>query len=289
MIKKIKAGEEGDRNLKHVLEAQNLHVSYGENLILEDLNLQIPKGKITVLVGANGCGKSTLLRTFARLQKAKSGEIFLDDNKLDAISTKEVAKRLAILPQGPVAPEGLTVQQLIKQGRYPHQSWLKQWSTEDEKIVNNALAVTQMTEFADRPVDALSGGQRQRVWIAMTLAQKTDLILLDEPTTYLDMAHQVEILDLLFDLNDKEGRTVVMVLHDLNLACRYAHHIVAVRNKQVYAQGKPEEVVTAVMVQAVFRMDCTIIKDPLFGTPLCVPHGKGRTVQTVELEEVGIC
>ena len=289
MIKKLKAGEEGDRNLKHVLEAQNLHVSYGENLILEDLNLQIPKGKITVLVGANGCGKSTLLRTFARLQKAKSGEIFLDQNKLDAISTKEVAKRLAILPQGPVAPEGLTVQQLIKQGRYPHQSWLKQWSTEDEKIVNNALAVTQMTEFADRPVDALSGGQRQRVWIAMTLAQKTDLILLDEPTTYLDMAHQVEILDLLFDLNDKEGRTVVMVLHDLNLACRYAHHIVAVRNKQVYAQGKPEEVVTAVMVQAVFRMDCTIIKDPLFGTPLCVPHGKGRTVQTVELEEVGIC
>lgn len=289
MIKKLKAGEEGDRNLKHVLEAQNLHVSYGENLILEDLNLQIPKGKITVLVGANGCGKSTLLRTFARLQKAKSGEIFLDENKLDAISTKEVAKRLAILPQGPVAPEGLTVQQLIKQGRYPHQSWLKQWSTEDEKIVNNALAVTQMTEFADRPVDALSGGQRQRVWIAMTLAQKTDLILLDEPTTYLDMAHQVEILDLLFDLNDKEGRTVVMVLHDLNLACRYAHHIVAVRNKQVYAQGKPEEVVTAVMVQAVFRMDCTIIKDPLFGTPLCVPHGKGRTVQTVELEEVEIC
>lgn len=289
MIKKLKAGEEGDRNLKHVLEAQNLHVSYGENLILEDLNLQIPKGKITVLVGANGCGKSTLLRTFARLQKAKSGEIFLDENKLDAISTKEVAKRLAILPQGPVAPEGLTVQQLIKQGRYPHQSWLKQWSTEDEKIVNNALAVTQMTEFADRPVDALSGGQRQRVWIAMTLAQKTDLILLDEPTTYLDMAHQVEILDLLFDLNDKEGRTVVMVLHDLNLACRYAHHIVAVRNKQVYAQGKPEEVVTAEMVQAVFRMDCTIIKDPLFGTPLCVPHGKGRTVQTVELEEVGVC
>jgi len=274
--------------LKNVLEAQNLHVSYGENLILEDLNLQIPKGKITVLVGANGCGKSTLLRTFARLQKAKSGEIFLDDNKLDAISTKEVAKRLAILPQGPVAPEGLTVQQLIKQGRYPHQSWLKQWSTEDEKIVNNALEVTQMTEFADRPVDALSGGQRQRVWIAMTLAQKTDLILLDEPTTYLDMAHQVEILDLLFDLNENEGRTVVMVLHDLNLACRYAHHIVAVRNKQVYAQGKPEEVVTAEMVQEVFRMDCTIIEDPIFGTPLCVPHGKGRTVQTKELEEVGI-
>lgn len=274
--------------MKNVLEAQDLNVSYGENLILEDLNLQIPKGKITVLVGANGCGKSTLLRTFARLQKAKSGNILLEEDQLHAISTKEVAKRLAILPQGPVAPEGLTVQQLIKQGRYPHQSWLKQWSTEDEKIVDNALMVTQMTELADRPVDALSGGQRQRVWIAMTLAQDTDLILLDEPTTYLDMAHQVEILDLLFDLNVNEGRTVVMVLHDLNLACRYAHHIVAVRDKQIYAQGKPEEVVTAEMVQAVFRMDCTIIKDPLFGTPLCVPHGKGRLVNEEKLEEVGI-
>lgn len=274
--------------MRNVLEAQDLNVSYGDNLILEDLNLQIPKGKITVLVGANGCGKSTLLRTFARLQKAKSGDILLEDDQLHAISTKEVAKRLAILPQGPVAPEGLTVQQLIKQGRYPHQSWLKQWSTEDEKIVENALTVTQMTKFADRPVDALSGGQRQRVWIAMTLAQNTDLILLDEPTTYLDMAHQVEILDLLFDLNENEGRTVVMVLHDLNLACRYAHHIVAVRDKQIYAQGKPEEVVTAEMVQAVFRMDCTIIKDPLFSTPLCVPHGKGRLVNEEILEEVGI-
>lgn len=274
--------------MKNILEAQDLNVSYGENLILEDLNLQIPKGKITVLVGANGCGKSTLLRTFARLQKAKSGHILLEDDQLHGISTKEVAKRLAILPQGPVAPEGLTVQQLIKQGRYPHQSWLKQWSTEDEKIVENALMVTQMTKFADRPVDALSGGQRQRVWIAMTLAQNTDLILLDEPTTYLDMAHQVEILDLLFDLNENEGRTVVMVLHDLNLACRYAHHIVAVRDKQIYAQGKPEEVVTAEMVQAVFHMDCTIIKDPLFGTPLCVPHGKGRSMNEEILEEVGI-
>lgn len=274
--------------MKNILEAQDLNVSYGENLILEDLNLQIPKGKITVLVGANGCGKSTLLRTFARLQKAKSGHILLEDDQLHAISTKEVAKRLAILPQGPVAPEGLTVQQLIKQGRYPHQSWLKQWSTEDEKIVENALMVTQMTKFADRPVDALSGGQRQRVWIAMTLAQNTDLILLDEPTTYLDMAHQVEILDLLFDLNENEGRTVVMVLHDLNLACRYAHHIVAVRDKQIYAQGKPEEVVTTEMVQAVFHMDCTIIKDPLFGTPLCVPHGKGRSMNEEILEEVGI-
>jgi len=273
--------------LKNVLKAHDLSVYYGENKILENLNLQIPEGKITVLVGANGCGKSTLLRTFARLIKPKAGQIFLEDDVIQKIPTKDIAKRLAILPQGPVAPEGLTVLQLIKQGRYPHQSWLKQWSNEDEKIVNKALEVTQMTDFVDRSVDALSGGQRQRAWIAMTLAQKTDLILLDEPTTYLDMAHQIEILDLLYDLNVEENRTVVMVLHDLNLACRYAHHIVAVRDKQIYAQGKPEEVVTMEMVQNVFRMNCTIIKDPIFGTPLCVPHGKGRIVEE-ESVEVGI-
>ncbi|AVK83305.1 cobalamin/Fe(3+)-siderophore ABC transporter ATP-binding protein [Lysinibacillus sp. B2A1] len=274
--------------MKNVLKAHDLSVYYGENKILENLNLQIPKGKITVLVGANGCGKSTLLRTFARLIKPKAGQIFLEDDVIQKIPTKDIAKRLAILPQGPVAPEGLTVLQLIKQGRYPHQSWLKQWSNEDEIIVNKALEVTQMTDFVDRSVDALSGGQRQRAWIAMTLAQKTDLILLDEPTTYLDMAHQIEILDLLFDLNVEENRTVVMVLHDLNLACRYAHHIVAVRDKQIYAQGKPEEVVTMEMVQNVFRMNCMIIKDPIFGTPLCVPHGKGRTVVEEESGEASI-
>ncbi|CAM5629857.1 ABC transporter OS=Lysinibacillus sphaericus OX=1421 GN=LS41612_01615 PE=4 SV=1 [Lysinibacillus sphaericus] len=164
---------------------------------------------------------------------------------------------------------------MIKQGRYPHQSWIKQWSKEDEQIVNQALEATQMTSFANSPVNALSGGQRQRAWIAMTLAQKTDLILLDEPTTYLDMAHQVEILDLLFDLNSKENRTVVMVLHDLNLACRYAHHIVAVRDKKIYAQGRPEDIITIDLVKDVFGMGCTIMNDPLFGTPLCVPHGKG--------------
>ena len=262
--------------MKNVLKAHDLSVYYGENKILENLNLQIPEGKITVLVGANGCGKSTLLRTFARLIKPKAGQIFLEDDVIQKIPTKDIAKRLAILPQGPVAPEGLTVLQLIKQGRYPHQSWLKQWSTEDENIVNNALEVTQMTEFADRPVDALSGGQRQRVWIAMTLAQKTDLILLDEPTTYLDMAHQVEILDLLFDLNENEGRTVVMVLHDLNLACRYADNIVAIQDKRIYAQGKPEEVIDQKLVRDVFRMECQISTDPLFGTPLCIPHGRGR-------------
>ncbi|MFJ7669209.1 ABC transporter ATP-binding protein [Lysinibacillus sp. NPDC097195] len=261
--------------MNHILEADALTVSYGNTNILEDLHLQVPKGKITVLVGANGCGKSTLLRTFARLIKPTDGHVLLEGEKIRDLSTKSVAKRLAILPQGPIAPEGLTVLQLVKQGRYPHQSWMKQWSTEDEQIVNDALEATQMTPFANSPVNALSGGQRQRAWIAMTLAQNTDLILLDEPTTYLDMAHQVEILDLLFDLNNRENRTVVMVLHDLNLACRYAHHIVALRDKKIYAQGKPEDIVTIDLVRDVFGMGCTIMNDPLFGTPLCVPHGKG--------------
>lgn len=261
-----------------VLEANSLTLAYSDTIIIEDLNLKIPTGKITVFVGANGCGKSTLLRSLARLLKPKSGEILLGGDFVGTLSTKEVAKRLAILPQGPIAPEGLTVLQLVKQGRYPHQSWLKQWSHEDEKVVNQALEVTQMREFTDRSVDSLSGGQRQRAWIAMTLAQKTDIILLDEPTTYLDMAHQIEILDLLFELNEKEGRTVIMVLHDLNLACRYADHIVAISDKKVYSQGKPEEVITSDMVKDVFRMNCDITKDPLFGTPLCIPHGRGRKV-----------
>lgn len=261
------------------LEANSLTLGYSDTIIIKDLNLKISTGKITVFVGANGCGKSTLLRSLARLLKPKSGQIFLDGDEVKILSTKEVAKRLAILPQGPIAPEGLTVLQLVKQGRYPHQSWLKQWSREDEIIVNKALEATRMKEFAERSVDSLSGGQRQRAWIAMTLAQKTDIILLDEPTTYLDMTHQIEVLDLLFELNELKNRTVVMVLHDINLACRYAHNIVAVCNQTVYSQGKPEEVITQDMVKDVFQMNCEITMDPLFGTPLCIPHGKGRKVK----------
>lgn len=268
------------------LEARSLTLGYSDTIIIEELDLKIPTGEITVFVGGNGCGKSTLLRSLARLLKPKSGQIVLEGEVVGKLSTKEVAKRLAILPQGPIAPEGLTVLQLIKQGRYPHQSWLKQWSKEDEKIVNQALEATQMKELAERTVDSLSGGQRQRAWIAMTLAQKTDIILLDEPTTYLDMTHQIEILDLLFELNEKENRTVVMVLHDLNLACRYAHNIVAVCNKKVYAQGRPEDVITFEMVKDVFKINCSITKDPLFGTPLCIPHGKGRRVEKKEVNKI---
>ncbi|KOO37112.1 ABC transporter ATP-binding protein [Priestia koreensis] len=261
------------------LETNSLTLSYGETVIINELDLQIPKGEVSVFIGSNGCGKSTLLRSLARLLKPKQGSIILEGEKISSLPTKEIAKQLAILPQGPVAPEGLTVLQLVKQGRYPYQTWFRQWSEEDEEKVYEALAATRMLELADRPVDSLSGGQRQRAWIAMTLAQDTDVILLDEPTTYLDMTHQIEILDLLFELNEKENRTIVMVLHDLNLACRYAHNLVAIQNQQVYAQGKPEEVVTKALVKDVFEMDCEVSFDPIFGTPLCIPHGKGRYVQ----------
>lgn len=258
------------------IQTKELTLSYGDTTIINSLDLQIPKGEITVFIGGNGCGKSTLLRSVARLLKPKSGSILIDGKSINKLSTKDVAKRMAILPQSPEAPEGLTVLQLVKQGRYPYQSWLKQWSEEDEKAVMDALKATNMIEFAERSVDSLSGGQRQRAWIAMTLAQDTDIILLDEPTTYLDMTHQIEILDLLFDLYEKENRTIVMVLHDLNLACRYAHNIVAIQDKGIYAQGKPEEVITCQLVQEVFRMQAHVTTDPLFGTPLCIPYGKGR-------------
>ncbi|OAH58380.1 ABC transporter [Domibacillus aminovorans] len=253
---------------------------YGKESIIEELDWTVPEGKITVLIGGNGCGKSTLFRSAARLLKPSSGHVLLDNILLEKMSTKEAARKMAILPQSPAAPEGLTVLQLVKQGRYPHQTWLKQWSEDDEQAVQKALRATSMLELLGHPVDELSGGQRQRAWIAMTLAQNTDILLLDEPTTYLDMTHQIEILDLLFELNEQEGRTIVMVLHDLNLACRYAHHIVAVKDKTVYAEGAPEHIVDADLVKHVFGLDCLIERDPLYGTPLCIPFGKGRRAVT---------
>lgn len=267
-----------DKKMNQLLGTRNLVLGYGESIIIENLNLEIPKGEITVFVGGNGSGKSTLLRSLARLLKPTQGEILLSDKLINRYSTKEIAKELAILPQGPIALEGLTVLQLVKQGRYPYQHFFRQWSQEDENIVMSALEATGMKEFAERDVDSLSGGQRQRVWIAMTLAQQTDIILLDEPTTYLDLAHQVEVLDLLFELNEKENRTIVIVLHDLNLACRYAHNIVAIKDKNIYAQGKPEDIVTCQFVHSVFGMDCQILSDPIFGTPICIPNGRGRCI-----------
>ncbi|CAG7644125.1 Petrobactin import ATP-binding protein FpuD [Paenibacillus solanacearum] len=261
----------------HSIRSNGLCLRYGETTIFQELNLCIPQGKVTVFIGSNGCGKSTLLRSLARLLKPHSGEIILDGSDISSLSTKDVARRLAILPQGPSAPEGLTVLQLVKQGRYPYQNWLQQWSEKDERMVRKALELTHMTDLAERSVDSLSGGQRQRAWIAMTLAQETPTILLDEPTTYLDLAHQIEVLDLLHELNVHENRTIVMVLHDINLACRYAHNIVAVKDRKVWSEGPPSDVVTEKLIREVFDLECRVIEDPLFFTPMVVPYGKGKT------------
>ncbi|HWI61951.1 MAG TPA: ABC transporter ATP-binding protein [Symbiobacteriaceae bacterium] len=260
-----------------VLEAKNLTLAYDQNVILKDLNLAVPAGKITALVGRNGCGKSTLLRTLARLLKPQGGAVYLNGEAIARMSTRDVAREMGILPQSPTAPEGLTVRELVAQGRYPHQSWLQQWSDEDERQAARALESTGMADLAERPLDALSGGQRQRAWIAMVLAQGTSVLLLDEPTTYLDLAYQIDVLDLLYRLNREEGRTVVMVLHDLNLACRYAHHLVAVKNGVVYAEGAPHQIITAKTVQDVFGIGCRIVPDPVTGTPLCIPLGHFQT------------
>lgn len=262
------------------LSAKDLTLGYGETIIIDELDIEIPKGEITVFIGGNGCGKSTLLRSLARLLKPLSGSILLDGQEIAKMKTKEVAQKLAILPQSPTTPEGLTVYELVKQGRHPYRGFVKPWSKADEEAVIQALTSTNILNLKDRTVDSLSGGQRQRAWIALTLAQQTDIILLDEPTTYLDMTHQIEILDLLFDLNEKKKHTIVMVLHDLNLSSRYAHHIIAIKNKKVYAQGKPEDIITSELVHDVFQMKCNISCDPIFGTPMCIPHGKGRSIDS---------
>ncbi|AVH71300.1 iron-enterobactin ABC transporter ATP-binding protein [Nostoc sp. 'Lobaria pulmonaria (5183) cyanobiont'] len=255
-----------------VLETQHLSLAYDGKPIISGLNLLIPTGQITALVGPNGCGKSTLLRGLARLLKPHIGTVYLNGADIFRQSTTKVAQQLGILPQGPVAPEGLTVRDLVAQGRYPYQkSWLQSWTTEDERQVRKALTTTDLNELADRAVDTLSGGQKQRAWIAMTLAQDTQILLLDEPTTFLDLAHQVEVLELLWDLNQLEERTIVMVLHDLNQACRYAHQLIALRDGAVMAYGTPADVMTEEMVQEVFGLACRIVPDPVMGTPWCVP------------------
>lgn len=255
------------------LTTNDLMLGYDGTVIIERLNVALPAGRITALIGPNGCGKSTLLRGLARLLKPRSGVVYLDGTAINTLPTKEVARQLGILPQSPIAPEGLTVRELVAQGRYPHQRWFQQWSREDEEMTQRALRITSMSDLADRPVDALSGGQRQRAWIAMTLAQNTDTLLLDEPTTFLDMAHQLEVLHLLYELNRQEARTIVMVLHDLNHAARYADHIIAMADGRVVSHGSPRDVVTPAMLRDVFGVVADIMLDPRTGVPFCVPYG----------------
>jgi iron complex transport system ATP-binding protein len=264
-------------SMPSALTTQNLTLAYERAAIVQELSLAIPAGQITALVGANGCGKSTLLKGLARLLKPTSGAVYLDGKVISSQSTKSVARQLGMLPQSPVAPEGLTVKDLVAQGRYPYQNWMQQWSTRDEQQVQRALEITDLVDMSDRPLDTLSGGQRQRAWIAMTLAQDTQILLLDEPTTFLDLAHQIEILDLLHDLNQQQGRTIVMVLHDLNHACRYADYLVAMKFGKVFAAGEPRSLMTATFVREVFGLECRIYSDPVTGTPMCIPLKQKRS------------
>jgi iron complex transport system ATP-binding protein len=256
------------------LSAQQVTLGYGDRAVVSELDLSVPDQRITVIVGPNACGKSTLLRGMARLLRPSSGAVLLDGDAIHRQSTRHVARTLGLLPQNPVAPEGVTVVDLVGRGRHPHQGRFRRWSDADERAVAEALELTDTTELADRVVDELSGGQRQRVWIAMALAQATDLLLLDEPTTYLDIAHQVEMLDLLADLNHRRGTTVVMVLHDLNLSARYAHHLVVLKAGRIVAEGTPAEVVTEEAVHHAFGLDSRVILDPVSRTPLVVPVGR---------------
>ncbi len=262
------------------LVADAVSLGYGDRTVVDQLSVRIPDHRVTVIVGANACGKSTLLRGMARLLRPSAGSVLLDGAAIHRMSTKAVARALGLLPQAPVTPEGVTVVDLVSRGRHPHQGAFRRWRPEDERAITEALTLTHTVELADRVVDELSGGQRQRVWVAMALAQGTDLLLLDEPTTYLDVAHQVEMLDLLADLNQTRGTTVVMVLHDLNLSARYADHLVALESGRVVAEGTPAEVVTEDIVRAVFGLDSRVVTDPVSHTPLVVPIGRHHPEET---------
>lgn len=256
----------------NTLSTQSLTLGYGDYIVLKDINVKIPKNKITILVGSNGCGKSTLLKTMARLLKPISGKVMLGDLSVFDKSSKDIAKELAILTQSPSAPEDLTIFNLVKQGRYPYQKWFSQWTKEDERIVDYALEKTGLMELKHKKISDLSGGQRQRAWIAMTIAQQTDTILLDEPTNHLDIKYKIEVLDLLKNLNQQEQRNIVIVLHDINLAARYADHIIAIKDGNVYAEGEPKEIITEKLIKDVFDINSVIIECPLFKTPMCITY-----------------
>ncbi|GAA1193570.1 ABC transporter ATP-binding protein [Streptomyces hebeiensis] len=272
---------------EHTLRARDVRLGYDGREVVGGLSVDIPPGGITMIVGPNACGKSTLLHSMARLLAPTSGSVLLDGRSVQEMPTKEVATVLGILPQSPVAPDGITVSDLVGRGRYPHQGWFRRWTAEDDAAVAEALLATDVLELAARPVEALSGGQRQRVWIAMALSQRTDILLLDEPTTFLDISHQLDVLDLLTDLNREYGTTVVAVLHDLNLACRYAGHLIAMKDGAIVAEGAPSEIVTAELVTDVFGMRCSVTEDPASGTPLIVPMGRHHVSAAPEAERRG--
>lgn len=268
----------------HSISVANLRVGYTpDRPVISDLSLNIPGGQVTTIIGPNGCGKSTLLRAIGRLIPSQGGEVHLGDTDIGSMKRKDIAKTIGVLPQSPISPPGLIVSDLVSRGRHPHQSWIRQWSSSDEEEVNAALEMTDVAELADRSVDSLSGGQRQRVWISMVLAQHTDVLFLDEPTTYLDLAHSIEVLDLVNRLRRDLDRTVVMVLHDLNLAIRYSDNLVVMRDGDLFATGRPEEIITSELLKEVFELDASVIEDPVVGGPLIVPNDpydiKGRKEQ----------
>lgn len=261
------------------LQAVDVTLGYGGEDIVRNVSIEIARAGVTAIVGPNACGKSTLLRALSRLRPVGSGAVLLDGHDIAHTGTRELARKLGVLPQAPVAPEGVTVLDLVSRGRYPHQSWLRPWSDSDEAAVTRALEATGTVDLAERRVDELSGGQRQRVWIAMTLAQDTDVILLDEPTTYLDLAHQLEVLDLLADLNHQAGKTIVMVLHDLNHAAMYSDHLIAMHEGRVASAGPPADVLDEALLRDLFGVDCRVVTDLVHGAPTIVPIGRhGRFV-----------
>ena len=264
------------------LHASGLTLKYDQRTVIEGLSADIPEGKVTMIVGANACGKSTLLRGLARLLKPAAGVVTLDGKDIHSRPARAVARTLGLLPQHPTAPDGITVRDLVGRGRYPHQGFFRNRSAEDERAVQRALAATATLELAERDVDELSGGQRQRVWIAVALALETEVLLLDEPTTYLDLAHQLEVLDLITDLNRQRGTTVAIVLHDLNLAARYADHVIALKSGRIVAQGASAAVVTEELVREVFGLECRVVPDPVSGTPLIIPFGRHHTGSAAE-------
>lgn len=267
------------RAVPRLLEATSLSAGYGATEIVHGVDLAIPAGRITAILGANASGKSTLLKTAARVLRPLAGAVLLDGRSIAETPTRELAKRLGLLPQQPIAPEGIVVADLVARGRHPHEGLFGRRGPEDERIVAESLAATRILDLADRPVDELSGGQRQRVWIAMALAQRTDVLLLDEPTTYLDLAHQIEVLDLLADLNAERGTTIAMVLHDLALAARYVDWLIAMKDGRIVAEGTPGDVLTEELVREVFGLESHIVEDPVSGTPLVVPIGRRRLAE----------